>query len=213
MLDNLRKMEPLSAQEENRIMHRLRMTVLVIALAVLAFVVWSIVKKREFSTIYYVIVILFLAANWILTDVAPIFLARVLAGRTSAQAGGYLKAVLFGLLANAGLGWFLLSMNNQSLYGALVYLLGITMARKQRDIYRSEDEAGEENAEEAKTQNREEAAAPEHLPTAADRMRRLNELSAQFDAETDGNNMQPDEVTAGDADAEIKDTGESDGSV
>ena len=50
MLDKLRNMEPLSAQEENRIMRRLRAAVLILAGLVLAFAVWSIVKKRSFTT-------------------------------------------------------------------------------------------------------------------------------------------------------------------
>ena len=51
MLDKLKNMEPLSPQEENRIMRKLRAVVLVMAGLVLAFAIWSIVKKRDFSAV------------------------------------------------------------------------------------------------------------------------------------------------------------------
>ena len=180
MFDNLRKMEPLPAEEERRIAHRLRLGVIVVAVVVLAFVIWSIVTKRGLSKIYYVLVVALLATNWLLSDVVPIFLCRTLAGRSKKQAEAYVRASLFGLLANAGLGWFLLAMSNQSIYGALMYLVGMTMGRKQREIYSNPEEEEEENPEEAEAAPEE---SPDYLPTAADRLRRLNELAEQADAE------------------------------
>ena len=116
MLDKLKNMEPLSPQEENRIMWKLRAVVLVMAGLVLAFAIWSIVKKRDFTAVYYVIVSVFLFCNWFLIDVAPAFLCRALAGRSDKKVSAFLKMAGLGLLGNIGLGWFLMSMQNQILY-------------------------------------------------------------------------------------------------
>jgi len=181
MFDNLRKMEPLPAGEERRLSHRLRLGVIVVAAVVLAFVIWSIVTKRGLSKTYYVLVVVLLVTNWLLSDVVPVFLCRLLAGRSKKQAEAYVKAALFGLLANVGLGWFLLAMSNQSIYGALMYLVGMTFGRKQREIYSN---PGEEDEERAQEEPAEPEKAPDYLPTAADRLRRLNELAEQADADS-----------------------------
>ena len=98
MLDKLKNMEPLSPQEENRIMWKLRAVVLVMAGLVLAFAIWSIVKKRDFTAVYYVIVSVFLFCNWFLIDVAPAFLCRALAGRSDKKVNAFLKMAGLGLL-------------------------------------------------------------------------------------------------------------------
>ena len=190
MLDKLKNMEPLSAQEENRIMRRLRAAVLVLAGLVLAFAIWSIVKKRSFTTIYYVIVSVFLFCNWFLIDVAPAFLCRALAGRSDKKVSAFLKMAGLGLLGNIGLGWFLMSMQNQTMYGALVYLVSVIWARKQREIYYGPDDEEEEAAAESMpaVAEKESEIAPDHLPTAADRLKRLNEISAKLDEEEEENN-------------------------
>ena len=103
MLDKLKNMEPLSPQEENRIMRKLRAVVLVMAGLVLAFAIWSIVKKRDFTAVYYVIVSVFLFCNWFLIDVAPAFLCRALAGRSDKKVSAFLKMAGLGLLGNIGL--------------------------------------------------------------------------------------------------------------
>ena len=181
MLEKLRNMEPLSHEEESRINHRLRLAVILVAAGVLAFVIWSIVSKKGLSPAYYALVVVLLLTNWGLSDVAPIFLCRALAGRTRKQVNAYLMIVLFGLVANIGLGWFLLALQNQSIYGALLYLLGVTFSRKQREIYNSTDEEEEEEPQKPEP----EEVKPDHLPTAADRLKRLNEISAQLDQEAD----------------------------
>ncbi len=181
MLDKLRNMEPLSAQEENRILTRLRAAILILAGLVLAFAVWSIVNKREFSTAYYVIVVIFLFCNWFLIDVAPAFLCRALAGRSDRKVNAFLKMAGLGLLGNIGLGWFLMSMQNQTMYGALVYLVSVIWARKQREIYYGPDEEEEEVPKEEVAEEKVVPKDPQHLPTAADRLKRLNEISAGLD--------------------------------
>ncbi len=201
MLEKLRNMEPLPKEEENRITRRLQLSVIVFAVAILAFIIWAIVKKKEPNGLYMGIVVLFLLCNWFFSDVAPIFFARALAGRSRRQVSAYMKAAGFGLLANFGLGWFIYAMNNQSLIGALVYLAGITFSRKQMDIYNSDETEEEEEPQE-------EVVVPESLPTASDRLRRLNEISAQQDAalrEAEGQDAQLQDETQED--------GEEDGSV
>ncbi len=207
MLDNFRKMEPLTPQEENRVYRKLRLAVIIIAASVLAYVIWSIVAKKGFSTIYYVLIGIFLVSHWILSDVAPIWLCRALAGRSKAQSEAYVKAALFGLLSDIGLGWFLIAMSNHSIYGALLYLLGVTFARKQREIYNSKEEETEEETEIAEEPEK----TPEHLPTAADRLKRLNELSAQLDAEKGAE--EPEIEVNPEIEENAGDTEEDDGSV
>lgn len=194
MLDKLKNMEPLSPQEENRIMRKLRAVVLVMAGLVLAFAIWSIVKKRDFTAVYYVIVSVFLFCNWFLIDVAPAFLCRALAGRSDKKVSAFLKMAGLGLLGNIGLGWFLMSMQNQTMYGALVYLVSVIMARKQREIYYGPDDE-DEAQEQAPAKEEEARKTPEHLPTAADRLRRLNEISAGLDADESGVNEEDAEIT------------------
>ncbi len=194
MLDKLKNMEPLSPQEENRIMRKLRAVVLVMAGLVLAFAIWSIVKKRDFTAVYYVIVSVFLFCNWFLIDVAPAFLCRALAGRSDKKVSAFLKMAGLGLLGNIGLGWFLMSMQNQTMYGALVYLVSVIMARKQREIYYGPDDE-DEAQEQAPAKEEEARKTPEHLPTAADRLKRLNEISAGLDADESGVNEEDAEIT------------------
>ena len=79
MLERLRNMEPLSGQEEYRIRSRLRNIILLLAGMVLAFAIWAIVQKKGFSPVYYVIIVVFLLCNWLLMDVAPLFLCRAIA--------------------------------------------------------------------------------------------------------------------------------------
>ena len=178
MLERLRNMEPLSGQEEYRIRSRLRNIILLLAGMVLAFAIWAIVQKKGFSPVYYVIIVVFLLCNWLLMDVAPLFLCRAIAGRTDRQVSAFFKLMGLGLLGNLGLGWFLLAMNNQSIYGALVYLISTMAGRKQREIYFSKDEEAEKEPAPKKPEKE-----PDHLPTAADRMNRLNELSRLADQE------------------------------
>lgn len=194
MLDKLKNMEPLSPQEENRIMRKLRAVVLVMAGLVLAFAIWSIVKKRDFTAVYYVIVSVFLFCNWFLIDVAPAFLCRALAGRSDKKVSAFLKMAGLGLLGNIGLGWFLMSMQNQTMYGALVYLVSVIMARKQREIYYGPDDE-DEAQEQAPAKEEEARKTPEHLPTAADQLKRLNEISAGLDVDESGVNEEDAEIT------------------
>ena len=195
MLDKLKNMEPLSPQEENRIMRKLRAVVLVMAGLVLAFAIWSIVKKRDFTAVYYVIVSVFLFCNWFLIDVAPAFLCRALAGRSDKKVSAFLKMAGLGLLGNIGLGWFLMSMQNQTMYGALVYLVSVIMARKQREIYYGPDDEEEDVQKQEQARNEEARKTPEHLPTAADRLKRLNEISAALDADESGVDAEDAEIT------------------
>ena len=190
MLDKLKNMEPLSPQEENRIMRKLRAVVLVMAGLVLAFAIWSIVKKRDFSAVYYVIV-----SVWFLIDVAPAFLCRALAGRSDKKVSAFLKMAGLGLLGNIGLGWFLMSMQNQTMYGALVYLVSVIMARKQREIYYGPDDEEEDVQKQEQARKEEVQKTPEHLPTAADRLKRLNEISAGLDADESGVDAEDAEIT------------------
>lgn len=178
MLENLRNMEPLPPEEARGIEKKLRMGILAAAVCVALIVVWMFITKRQIGKLYFAVVVLFLGCNWILSDVAPVFLARALAGRSDEQVSAYLKAAGLGLLANVGLGWFLAAMSNGSIYGAIVYFIGITGARKQREIYygTAEQEESSPAPEEP------ESIDPALLPSAADRLEREAEPGAEAEA-------------------------------
>ena len=180
MLEKLRNMEPLPSEEARRLDKKLRMGILAAAVCVAAVVVWMFVTKRPVGKLYFAVVFLFLACNWTLSDLIPAFAGRALAGRSDEQVSAFLKAAGLDLLANIGLGWFLAAMSHGSIYGAVVYFIGITGARKQRDIYFGTAEKKEKKAELREP----EPADPALLPTAADRLEREAEPEVPSETET-----------------------------
>ncbi len=184
MLDNLRQMNRLSDDEERRIENRIRIVIFALAAAVVIFVVMQGLRGEKLGPFYYAIMLILLAVIWIAQDVVGCVLKHALAQRTDEQVNAYLKAAGLDLLAYAGLAWFLMAMNSNSIIGAAIYVVGITGARKQRDIYYQEPEEAEADIVEGEGRviETEDASSKadssemlDSLPTAADRQQREKE--------------------------------------
>ena len=177
MLEQLKNQNRLSTEEENRIDRRIRIGILVLMGALIAFMIWVVVRKKPLGTWYYAMILTTLAVVWFVKCVLSAILKHALAQRTDEQVSAYLKASGLELIAYAGLAWFLVGLNGNGMFGAVAYMIGVTGARKQRESYEQEDASEEEAAEEgadpdaAKTTGAENPA----LPSAADRELREKE--------------------------------------
>lgn len=136
MIEKLKNMEPLPEEETRKLSRRTHIAVIAAAACLIAFVVWMIVAKRQFEKLYFVLVWVFLAFYWILSDVVPVFYGRAFAGRSDEQIKAYIKAAGLSLLGDIGLGLFVSMLSQGSLFGAIIYFAGMTGSRKQREIYR-----------------------------------------------------------------------------
>ncbi len=173
MIDNLRQMERLDDNTERSIERKTRTAIIIAAIVTIVFIIWAAFKRQNDSPLYAAIIIIFLCLYWVLQDVGPMWWKRALAGRSDEQVQAYLKAMGFDLLANVGLGWFLVTISGNSFAGALIYMFGVMGARKQREIYygNKDDETGDSEDGEPVLS----ADAP--LPTAADRSLRAEDAS------------------------------------
>lgn len=187
MIEKLRNQERLSAEEENRIEKIIRICILAVLGAVICIILWAAFSHRTFGKLYYATIIILIAAVWFVQYVLSAILKHALAGRTDEQVSAYLKAAGLELAAYAGLSWFLLAMNGNAIFGAVIYMIGVTAARKQKEIYYGtagkEDEpeavqddtpSGEGRAAEASEENgaKSDGMALDSLPSAADRLLR-----------------------------------------
>lgn len=187
MIEKLRNQERLSAEEENRIEKIIRICILSVLGAVICIILWGAFQHRTFGKLYYATIIILIAIVWFVQYVLSAILKHSLAGRTDEQVSAYLKAAGFELAAYAGLGWFLLAMNGNAIFGAVIYMIGVTAARKQKEIYYGtagkEDEqdtepgspsSGEAGVTDVSEKEGDQSAVmvPDSLPSAADRLLR-----------------------------------------
>ena len=145
MLDHLRNQERLDPSVEDRIDRNTRIIILAMTAVVVAVILWAVFTKKPFGIWYYAVILVLLAIVWLIKCVISAFPKHALAQRTDEQVSAYLKAAGLELAAYVGLGWFLVGMQGNGIFGAVVYLIGITGARKQREIYYQEP--GEETEE------------------------------------------------------------------
>ena len=190
MLENLKNQNRLSPEEEERIDRVIRIFILVVTGVVIAVIIWALVTKKTFVSWYYALILTLLAMVWVVKCVLGGILKHSLAQRTDEQVMAYLKAAGLELVSYAGLAWFLIGMQGNGIFGAIVYLIGTTGARKQREIYykepgEEEEETGgdaaqpeEQDADDGSAPGAEDAPASETLtlPSAADRLQREKEL-------------------------------------
>lgn len=198
MLENLKNQERLSQQEEDRIDKKIRIAILVMTGIAVALIIWALVLKKPIGTWYYALIITLLAAVWFLKCVLGGLLKHSLAQRTEEETAAYLKTAGLEFVSYAGLVWFLIGMNGNGIFGAVVYMFGMVAARKQREIYYgiSDEETGKEESSElpdsqeadgreaggvstedagsreAETRSQD---TPDALPTAANRLLREKE--------------------------------------
>lgn len=162
--------ERLSREEEYRIDQKIRMSAILLAVCILAYLIYCMMKKVQIGIVYYVIVIAFCAVYWTMSDLVSLKLKRGFAGRSERQKSAYKKMAALDLIGDIGLGVFLVGINEQySLVGAGVFLIGVVYGRKFRTEYEKEDGErsggpGSRAAGEGQT------GTP--LPSAADRVQR-----------------------------------------
>ena len=199
MLEKFRNQERLSVDEEDRIDRIVRIFILVLMAAIIAVLVWIVIAKKPLGAWYNAVIITVLAVVWFSKCVLSAILKHSLAQRSDEQVSAYLKGAGLELLAYAGLCWFLVGLNGNGIYGAIVYLIGMTGARKQRETYYQEpgqeeedgssdepDTTGSSAGPDADTDSQETPALVQEasdssesalgaLPSAADRMLREKE--------------------------------------
>ena len=199
MLEKSRNQERLSVEEEDRIDRIVRIFILVLMAAIIAVLVWIVIAKKPLGAWYNAVIITVLAVVWFSKCVLSAILKHSLAQRSDEQVSAYLKGAGLELLAYAGLCWFLVGLNGNGIYGAIVYLIGMTGARKQRETYYQEpgqeeedgssdepDTTGSSAGPDADTDSQETPALVQEasdssesalgaLPSAADRMLREKE--------------------------------------
>lgn len=199
MLEKFRNQERLSVEEEDRIDRIVRIFILVLMAAIIAVLVWIVIAKKPLGAWYNAVIITVLAVVWFSKCVLSAILKHSLAQRSDEQVSAYLKGAGLELLAYAGLCWFLVGLNGNGIYGAIVYLIGMTGARKQRETYYQEpgqeeedgssdepDTTGSSAGPDADTDSQETPALVQEasdssesalgaLPSAADRMLREKE--------------------------------------
>lgn len=144
MIEFLRNQERLSKEEEARIDSRIRTAILVLIAVAAGIIILALVRGKPPGNWYLALILAVLGTVWFTSYVLSAIWKRALAGRTDEQVSAYLRAALLGLCAYAGLGWFLIAMQGNAILGAVIYVLAITGARKQKEIYYKEDtEAGQ----------------------------------------------------------------------
>lgn len=178
MLEQLKNQDRLSVEEEDRIDRIIRIGILIVMGALIALMLWVVIKKKPLGTWYYALILTTLAIVWFVKCVLSAILKHSLAQRTDEQVSAYLKASGLELIAYAGLAWFLVGFSGNGMFGAVAYMLGVTGARKEREIYyREEGESEEEGTEESALPDAREQtlSEPGALPSAADRQQREKE--------------------------------------
>lgn len=145
MLEKYRNQERLSVEEEDRIDRIIRIFILVLMAVIIAVLVWIVIAKKPLGAWYNAVIITVLAVVWFSKCVLSAILKHSLAQRSDEQVSAYLKGAGLELLSYAGLCWFLVGLNGNGIYGAIVYLIGMTGARKQRETYYQEPGQEEED--------------------------------------------------------------------
>lgn len=188
----------LTREQEYRIDQRIRIGVIIAAAFLLVYLLYCGMKKIPIGTGYFVVVVIFVAVYWLLSDVISLKLKHGFAGRTQKQKTAYYKMMAVDFVGAVGLMMFLIGLNdNRSIMGAMLYLFGVMSGRKFRAEYEkdpSEEEKEEEEKEHA-------AADISALPTAKDRSSRqmttaerlqvLNQQAAEAAEPDDGDAAGP----------------------
>ncbi len=186
-------------QRENSIDQKLRLIVIVLAVLILAYLVYLAVYKKPVGSLFYFAAGGFVVLYWVLMDVVSLFLKGGFKGYSREAKSAYLKMAALDAVSSVGLGFFLVGFNsNGSMYGALLYLAGMFGARRFREeCLRLRLAPNKESAEEAEktpaplptAANREERRREEKHLSTAERLKELNERAQSaedfFSEETD----------------------------
>jgi hypothetical protein len=186
MIEKLRNQERLSEEQERRIEIRIRNAVLALIAVAVVVIIIALMRGMKPGNWYYALILAVLGSVWVTRYVLSAVWKRALAQRTDEQVSAYLKAAGLELAAYAGLGWFLIGLNGNAIIGAVIYVIAVTAARKQKDLYYGEpavgnspapagnlmeEQDGRMDAKNASIKN----VSMENLPSAADRLMREKE--------------------------------------
>ena len=170
----------LTGEEEYRIDMKIRISTIVMAVCILAYLIFCAMKKIEIGPVYYVIVIAFIALYWGVSDLLGLKLKHGFAGRSERQKSAYRKMAALDLIGDIGLGVFLIGLDsNYSLLGAVVYMVGIMSGRKYRAEYEKEDSEEEQEKEEQKTAPLPDASGRSESRSASERLAELNRAAQE----------------------------------
>ncbi len=129
-----------------------RLSLLPLAGAV-AYMFYSAFAKKELSTDYYIVLGVGLALHWLLSDVLSVVFAKGFEGKTEEQKKAYAIYSLLNLAGFGGLGYFACSVgSNNGIFGALVYVMTLSIKRKYLDEYKGivkKETVEEETAQDA----------------------------------------------------------------
>ena len=129
---------------ENKIMF---LSIGIIAILIVFLILIGVTQNAD-SIIFPVVVALFLAAFWAVTDVLPIIWMKQFEGKTDEQKKSYYVYAGMDLIGLGGLVYFLVDMNSTT--GAIIYVACLFLKKRFRTAKEEEDDeeesAGSETA-------------------------------------------------------------------
>ena len=130
---------------ENKIMF---LSIGIIAILIVFLILIGVTQNAD-SIIFPVVVALFLAAFWAVTDVLPIIWMKQFEGKTDEQKKSYYVYAGMDLIGLGGLVYFLVDMNSTT--GAIIYVACLFLKKRFRDEFygtaKEEEDDEEESAE------------------------------------------------------------------
>lgn len=136
----------------------------------IGYIIYTAVVRKEIGMGYYVVLFLFLGAYWFLNSVLSIILTKAFETKSESQQRAYRIYALLELAGLAGLGYFAVSIgNNTGIYGVVVYAMAMMWKRKYLDEYRGvapkEEDPEQEEGQEQSAEDQEQPAEEQKQET------------------------------------------------
>ena len=128
---------------ENKIMF---LSIGIIAILIVFLILIGVTQNAD-SIIFPVVVALFLAAFWAVTDVLPIIWMKQFEGKTDEQKKSYYVYAGMDLIGLGGLVYFLVDMNSTT--GAIIYVACLFLKKRFRDEFYGTAKEEEDDEEES----------------------------------------------------------------
>ena len=128
---------------ENKIMF---LSIGIIAILIVFLILIGVTQNAD-SIIFPVVVALFLAAFWAVTDVLPIIWMKQFEGKTDKQKKSYYVYAGMDLIGLGGLVYFLVDMNSTT--GAIIYVACLFLKKRFRDEFYGTAKEEEDDEEES----------------------------------------------------------------
>lgn len=139
-------------QEKRKIRKKITIASFSLLAAALLFLVFIALAKPATNMIFYVGISLFLIVYWLLLDVIEPRMLHEFDGITSEQMSAYYKYAGADLIGYAGIAYFVFSIGgtgNSGLFGAVIYILCVSIKRKFKEQFEGTPPQTEEQVEEA----------------------------------------------------------------